>query len=556
MKKKLLTILITSLVMIGLLGGFLWNMGRISSRLSSEQEELLQEELDTKTSDKEVDSLDQSAVIPLYLSGDSKNVVTTEKKSIDDIYDPRKSAIVEEMLTDIKKKGEFTQEKPLWAYNPYGTNPDSLYLYFKSEGKCYCRYTISVDKDNIPDFTRTLSNGASGNVTEEHEYQLTGLVPGETNYIVLRLYNKKNELAKTLLYRVKMPESESGAAVLSVEKGRSREEFSNGLFTVFEKGADAILLYDNSGVLRGEFPVKNYTGRNLEFIYDNLVYAWAKDRITAVNSLGQVMNTYRLTGYEQTGDFAYDAGGNLYVLAKQNRSDTGSSKVLKIKMSTGEYSLALDMDELLPGVLKKAGKKKKARENWVALNSVQVTGANQILVSSETLSSIFKVSNVNTLMPKLDYIIADKKLWKDYKKLRRKVLDKEGEEAFDFQYGQTALHYEAGKNVQEEGEGIRYTLELLNNNTGNGAGQRRNSYYYRFVVDESAETCTLEEKRAAALNSSEGSYIRTGDNYLYAQGAKRKFSEIDEEGQIICTYETEKKILRAGKTDWKGFWFY
>ena len=64
-----------------------------------------------------------------------------------------------------------------------------MYLFFQTDGKCYCRYTISVKNDKIPDFTRTLANGASGNVSTEHEYQIIGLVPGQTNFITLKLYN-------------------------------------------------------------------------------------------------------------------------------------------------------------------------------------------------------------------------------------------------------------------------------------------------------------------------------------------------------------------------------
>ncbi len=581
MKKKLITIMVTSLVMIALLGTLLWRMNKMASQLTADEKEILAQELDLKTEDKEVDSLDKGAVLPLYLSGDLKNVVTMDKKSVQEIYNPSKSAIVEEMLTDIKKKGEFTQENPLWAYNPYGTNPDSLYLYFHSQGKCYCRYTISVDKKGVPDFTRTLSNGASGNVTEEHEYQLAGLVPGETNYIILRLYNKKDELAETLSYRVKMPKSKSGAGtMLDLKAGSSKEQLSNGMYTVFQKDVPAVLLYDNSGVLRAEFPTEGYSGRNMEIIYDNIVYACGPDKIAMVNSLGQVMDTLRLTGYRQTGDFAYDGGGNLYVIARQNRGSTGSSKVLKLEVKSGECDLALDMDTLLSQVLEKEAHSKKARKSWVELNSIQVTAPNQILVSSKSLSSVFQISNVNTLLPKIDCIIGDKRLWKDYKKLRKKVLDKavpESEEeeatpeptdqvdsvledenppapeAYVSQYGQNALSY---KKVSG-GETVQYRLYLLNNNVGKGSsGHSNKSYYDQFLVDVTGKTCTLEDRMPLEKNSTEGNITATGDNFLYARGGRNSFQEMDSKGQTIRRYQIQQSLYRVYKNDWKGFWYY
>lgn len=579
MKKTLITIMITSLVMIGLIGTFIWKMNDISTEIAADEDKLLQQEKDIDEEEKAVTTLDRGAVIPLYLSGDLKNVVTTGEKTRSEIYNPKHSAMAEEMLTEVKKKGEFTQDDPLWAYNPYGTNPNSLYLYFVSKGKYYCRYSISVNKENIPDFTRTLNNGSSGNVTKEHEYQIMGLIPGETNYIVLKLYNSKDELSKTFLYKIDMPDSTSGAqVVLNTEKGSSKSQMSNGLFTVFQKGVPAILLYDNSGVLRGEIPVKDYSGQNMEIIYDNLVFAWSKSQLAMMNSLGQITDSFRITGYEQTGEFAYDGSGSIYILAKKNRSDTGSSKVLKLDLGTGEYDLALDMDTLLPGVLKEAGSKKKARRNWITLNSIQATNVNQILVSSESLSSVFKVSNVNTMMPKVEYIIADKSLWKKHKKLRRKVLDKvkseeesaeseqtlsmesildggkeDTRDVFVSQFGQSALIYKAATGESEE----QYYLSMLNNNTGKGASKSSNkSYYYTYLVDEAAGTYLLEKRQAVEKNAAGGNIQTIGKNYVYCQSAGKVFREMDQQGQTIQSYRTRKAICRTFKNDWKGFWFY
>ena len=75
---------------------------------------------------------------------------------------------------------------------------------------------------------------------------------------------------------------------MELEKGRSKTSLQNGLYTVFSKTVsqkkNAILLYDNSGVLRGEFPTKG-VGYNAEQIYDTFIYAVKS--VTIVEIMGR-----------------------------------------------------------------------------------------------------------------------------------------------------------------------------------------------------------------------------------------------------------------------------
>ncbi|MBO5483931.1 MAG: aryl-sulfate sulfotransferase [Lachnospiraceae bacterium] len=610
MKKRLLTILITSLVMIGLLGGFLWKMSSVSRKIAKDKKELLQQELDLDQTDKAWKDVNELDIVPLYLSGTDKNVVTKDYSSLKEIYNTDKSAAAEELLTDIKKKGDFTTKKPLWAYNPYGTNNNSLYLYFKSEGKCYCRYTISVKQEDIPDFTRTLSNGASGNVSEEHEYQIIGLVPGQTNYIILKLYNSKDELSRTMVYKVDMPKSQTGAQlILDSETGRSKVNMENGLYTVFQapvtnketvtrtvtkkgkkrgktvkkkikkkvtvtKKKSAVLLYDNSGVLRGEIPVIHPAGNHAEIIYDHLVYAYDTNCVAQVNSLGQVVGVIDAPNSYVLEEFAYDGYGSLYAIASSKNNQTPSDRVIKITLDSGEVTDALRMEEAIPSVYEKENKKHK---NWIGLDSIQVVGTNQLLLSSSKLSSVFKISNVNSLMPKLDYIIADKDLWKGYRKLKKKVLAKSLPEnvtaapeatplvdsildtkpktpdVFESQYGQNALVIDKPSSL-EEGQ---YYLYLLNNNAGKGAVKgNKNSYYYKYLVDETAGTYILAEKERLDKNVSGGNVTPFEESYLYCISDKNRFLECDTQGKLIKFFQVKQKLYRVYKDDWKGFWFY
>ena len=368
-----------------------------------------------------------------------------------------------------------------------------------------------MDDDKIPDFTRTLDNGASGNVAMEHEYQIIGLVPDKTNYLIFRLYNKKDELANTLYYKVDMPKSYSGAqTILKLEEGRSKTPLQNGLYTVFAGTGtkkQAVLLYDNSGVLRGEFPTKEI-GYNMEQIYDTLVYEVDDNTLARVNELGQVVDCLEIPLHHIYGEFAYDGAGAVYVLAQPVQRSQSLGSVVKVEVNSGDVSDALDLSDIpsLVKLVKRADKSGKLKgRNYMAPDSVQVTGINQLLLGSSKYSTIMKVSNVNSLMPKLDYMMTDQKLWnisgkgKAMKRLRKKLLTKalaDGQaeptqatpivnsildsgktttpELFRSQYGQNALVVEKSSNLAEG----QYYVGMLNNNAGRGtSGQKNNSYF-------------------------------------------------------------------------------
>lgn len=590
MKKKLLTILITSLVMIAGMGAFLWKMNSVNRQQEKKKAALLQEEMDTDTKDKALEDVDKLELQTLYLSGDKKNVVTREYGSVDAIYNKAKSAAAEDMLTDIKKKRDYSEEDPLWAYNPYGTNPESLYMYFKSKGRFYCRYTVSVDDDKIPDFTRTLDNGTSGNVAMEHEYQIIGLVPDKTNYLIFRLYNKKDELANTLYYKVDMPKSYSGAqTILKLEEGRSKTPLQNGLYTVFAGTGtkkQAVLLYDNSGVLRGEFPTKEI-GYNMEQIYDTLVYEVDDNTLARVNELGQVVDCLEIPLHHIYGEFAYDGAGAVYVLAQPVQRSQSLGSVVKVEVNSGDVSDALDLSDIpsLVKLVKRADKSGKLKgRNYMAPDSVQVTGINQLLLGSSKYSTIMKVSNVNSLMPKLDYMMTDQKLWnisgkgKAMKRLRKKLLTKalaDGQaeptqatpivnsildsgktttpELFRSQYGQNALVVEKSSNLAEG----QYYVGMLNNNAGRGtSGQKNNSYYYKYLVDESAGTYALLEKERLTWNEKGGNVTPYDESFLYCRSGDHIFEETGKDGRQIRSFQVKGTLYRVYKNDWKGFWFY
>lgn len=585
MKGKVKVAIVTLVILLVGTGAFLWKMNDISKQMQEKETAKQKEESDLLVNQKgkAIDTVKQVDIIPLYLSGDKKNVVTTHYNNVSEIYSAEKSAQAEKNLMDIKKNRSFPFDDPLWAYNPYGTNRNAMYVYFTTGGKCYCRYTISVEDENIPDFTRTAVAKTSGNVTKEHEYQIMGLVAGKTNYITMKLYNANDELSDVHTFSVTIPESATKSPnMLTTLNGRSKETISNGLYVVFSNNTNKktkdtpILLYDNSGVLRGEIPTNGYSGRKVEQIYDTIVYASSKKTISQVNALGQVTKTFSTGDYRQAGEFAYDGYGNLYIIAeKDQKKVTPKSKVLKLELESGSTKEVLDMDTLLKQVYQKKAKK-AGRQNvdWVGLNSVQVTGTNKLLLSCKNLSSIIKVSNVGSLLPKINYIIADKKIYKPYKSLAKKVLAKSSgddssspepeetpainnilkkkvtPEPFESQYGQEAILY---RDKKTEGQ---YELTVLNANTGNGAKNNGESYYYRYLVDETAKTYQLKGKLPLDQTKKDGNICKQDNTLVYCSSDNSYFAESDINGKLIKQFNVTSRPYRVYKMNFKKFWFY
>jgi hypothetical protein len=168
---------------------------------------------------------------------------------------------------------------------------------------------------------------------------------------------------------------------------------------------------------------------------------------------------------------------------------------------------------------------------------------------------------------------------KAQKRLRRKILTKalaEGQEApaeetplvnsildttvketelFDSQYGQSGIVLEQTASG-EEGTST-YSVYMLNNNSGTGASKNnKNSYYYRYQIDENAGTYVLEEKQRVEKNTTGGNVTPLEEGLLYCRAAQNLFQEEDTDGKLIQSYKTKQNLYRVTKSDWKGFWFY
>lgn len=138
---------------------------------------------------------DDSAVQESSLSEEEAE----KKKKINAVYNTENQAEIKEDLERLKQEQTYTQDNMLIKYNPFGTNTQSLYVYFETENPAQISYTIHVADSSIEDFTRTCYQESE--MQTQHELQVIGLIPDLENEITFTIaYEDGTVEEKTVSY--------------------------------------------------------------------------------------------------------------------------------------------------------------------------------------------------------------------------------------------------------------------------------------------------------------------------------------------------------------------
>ena len=236
------------------------------------------------------------------------------------VYDEDAQAEIMAEL-DAAKDGQ-TLADPLVAYNPFGTNTLSLYVYFTTEEEASVSYTISVaEEDMTVSISQKVADEETTEETEEaeeaeeatldeeadaldeaetdedeeavyetydaaiddrthevnggeaaleHEFRVIGLVPGVTNTVRLTAaYEDGSRESCDVTCTVGSLIGDESVQ-FDVENGESDADLSDGLYAILGNGAsesDFMYIRDNQGVVRGEMTVNGY--RPFRMIYDD-----------------------------------------------------------------------------------------------------------------------------------------------------------------------------------------------------------------------------------------------------------------------------------------------
>ena len=495
-------------------------------------------------------------------SDNEKNVMNEEQKEIFKkvraTYDPEAQVAIAESITQEKSEGSYTADNMLIKYNPFGSNTQSMYVYFTTEEPVSVSYTIHVENEEINDFTQQISEGQ---METDHEFQIIGLIPNTTNTIKFTL-TKEDGTEETYETTYEMGDI-YGEEELVLEKEVLQEDASleDGLYVILgndSSSMDFMYYYDNQGVLRGEVPILGYRSHRLLFRDGFMYYSISERKIAQVNKLGQVTNVYQLGDYKLHHDYVFDGSGNLLVLATDTTQDSVEDIVLKLNPTTGEVSEFLDLGDLMGDYKETCVKNSSDELDWAHVNTIQYVGDDSVLLSSRETSSILKIDHLSG-NPQIEYIISDKEVWEDtaYEDL---VLDKVGD--FTIQGGQHTITYETDDSLAEG----QYYLYMFNNNIGysetrpdfnwedldltNTSGVKGDtSYYYKYLVDEKAGTFELVDSFEVPYSGYVSSVQDLNGHTIVDSGLQGTFTEYDSNHKAIVTFtmDTEKFIYRVFK---------
>lgn len=502
------------------------------------------------------------------MSDNEANVMNEKQKKIYEkikkTYNAEEQQKIADELEKKKESQEYTLSNMLIEYNPFGTNTQSLYVYFETDSAVKVSYTIHVKEDDIADFSRNVYQDEE--YQKEHEFQVIGLIPDTENTITFYITNEDGSTdTKEIVYEMGSLYGEE-AVQLDTDVKQSADKLEDGLYVVLGNDSPSMYYYDNNGVLRGEVPLLGYRSHRLIFDENSMYYSISEKKMAQVNRLGQVTKVYDLGNYKLHHDYVFDENGNMLILATDTTQDSVEDIVLKLDVNSGEVTEVLDLGDLFGEYKKTCVKNSSDELDWMHINTIQYIGNGSVLLSSRETSTIIKVDNIYD-GPVVSYIIGEKDFWKDTSYVSL-LLNKKGD--FTIQGGQHTITYETDESLADG----QYYLYMFDNNIGisetrpdydwssiglkvSSAVDGKNSKYYKYLVDENEGTFELVDSFKVPYSGYVSSAQETGDNVLVDSGLKGTFTEYDADHKAIVTYKMdyEKFIYRVFKYKFDGFYF-
>ena len=478
-----------------------------------------------------------------------KKVAKKLKEKKPEVYSVKYQKAAKSIIDKYKKNGKYTVDAPLLIVNPYGTNTTGLYIYFKHKFRVNTKYTVSVKeidgKENIKgaDFSGSLYTNTTGMPLAEQEGLIIGMIPGEKNYVSVYIYDENNKMIAKAGYKLDVPESETVTMkTLNVTHDREVSQLSEGLYSVF--GLDdtgrkdkPILFYDNDGMIRAELPLVkggDAAETNIGLIDDKLFYAIDSKRFALIDRFGKVEKLIGLEdGAVSLGDMDLNTAVRKAVTLSKRKGNDG---IHSVDILEGKSKEIINFNKLFASYYKKGGSKLK-------FTSVQFINDNDLIVSEKNTSSVIRINNVFR-NPSIKAVISGtEELKSAYEKV---FYSKDGD--FVSQKRQNTAYVDRSEKLGKR----QYHLMVFNNNTGG-----RNSFYYKYMVNEEKMTYSLENAMELPY-SSDGGNISLNQGYLIAASTgEGGFEEYNPDGYRLAsfTFKDGKMAYRVFKHSMKGSWF-
>lgn len=574
-KTNIILILVAMLSLLGL-GAVVLLFGD-SQKEPGEVISTLEEYQDSYIAD---DSLNKEIVVEV-----AENFSSTEKS---EIYTADFQNSVRKKIDTLIDINDYNEDYPLVIYNPFRTNSQSLYIYFETAEEYAVSYSVHTPEALYEDFGGyTVPNRPD--TSKVHEFQVTGLIPGETNMITIRMmdvngivkirrfyYYNKNEVAATTINL----KTEQGTKQVENEDKTfstvpaSEENVAEGMFVVFPATNEIspyLRVYDNDGVQRCEIPLDNYGTKRLLIYEDLMFYRVSENKLVGVNRLGQAVKIFTADNYTFGEDYCFDKNNDILMLASDKRQNSVDDCVILLDRESMEVTELIDFGDLLPEYKVKY-KREEGKKDWLDLNSISWVEGNRILVSSDKADTIIKVRRLYN-DPKIVFLLGDVEEFKgtSYEKLVLRV-----DNEFEMHHGVNMIEYQPYDLIRE----TRQYICVLNNNEDYEYEKKQEhfSYYYRYLVDDAEGGVRLMDSLVLPEVGENGSIQWYNNHLLIATDKVTEFYEYDSEFNLITKYtyveprvkKTEEELeheedyppadstvafLRVAKHDFTGYYF-
>ena len=475
------------------------------------------------------------------------------------IYTAEFQSLVREKINGLISANTYTEDHPLVIYNPFLTNSQSLYVYFETEEAYAVSYSVHTPEADYEDFG-AFTVPHRPDTSKVHEFQVIGLIPGETNMITLRMMDINGVVKIRRFYFYNENAVAASAIELKTEQGTkevenedktfstvpaSNEQVADGMFVVYPAANEVspyLRFYDNDGVQRCEIPLETYGTKRMLILDDLIFFKVSAEKFVGINRLGEVVKIITDENYSFGDDYCFDKNNDILVLASDKRQASVDDCIIRINRVTSEITELVDLGDLLPEYKVKC-EKKDGVQDWLSLNSIALVEGNRVMVSGDKTDTIIKIRRLYN-DPKITFMIGNPE---EFKNTPYTTLFAQEDNEFEMHHGLNMITYQPYDLIRE----TRHYICLLHNNEDFEYEKRQEhyAYYYRYLVDdaeggEDAQgSVRLVDSFVLPEVGDNGSIQWYGDHLLFATDKKAEFYEYDNEFQLITKYSYKEPVV-------------
>lgn len=509
---------------------------------------------------------DQKTIYPQLFMDFSAEVPESE------LYSTARHTEIRDRMDSLQKAETYTEDNPLLIYDPYGLNSMSMYVYFQTEHPERASYRISATESGNPIFAAEVDS--EDQFLRTHEFLMIGLAQNCENRITLSLTDAAGNVTIRTFYITTKPMHGDWRSKMTASRGTSETELSDGLYAVCGNavdGKEAILFYDNDGVLRSEILLSKPGCKGLLMIDNLLYFNCSENEFAALDCFLQLQKKFTVQNYtiENTFCISEDKKKLLFPASKIGEPEKGvCDKVLSLSLEDGETSELLDMGKLLPEYKAMCETEEDGRLNYININSIAELQNDSLLLCSRELSALIKVEHVSE-QPAIAYLIGEPLLLSETG-LDSKLLLKNGTFPSFFGPGDLAVQREA--NMPKEAyyvtlfdhhiAGTKSRPELsyaeAGQNLGSSMKKGEASFFVRYLVNEKEGSFEQLENVALPYSGYYGNNEITQDgNRISVCSGRLSFQETDAKNQVIKSFTSTggESFTCVHKLPLSGYWF-